>query len=277
MLWSPADGRESEAKALLAELLVELREEHAGEVPDRLCVEEVELHESLDGRFSGPVGVAHDFGDARLIFEAEALLGATGEKMQVTAHRPEEALGAVEAAKLRGGEKARLHEVGGALDALHIFADPVESVEVAEAALAVLDVGFDHVAAVAHADVAFVALGELGGNELGGRARYDVLAKSRDGPVEQLLIPPEPAGFQKGGSDRHVLLREGDELRDRANRMADLQLEVPEEMEHRLGRSRLIGSRRLRGQKHEVEVAVGRHLATTGAAKADQRQPFGRL
>ena len=67
-----ADRRKREAEALLAQLLVELRKEHAGKVADRLRVEEIELHEPLDRGFPGPVGVMHDLGDVRLIVEARA-------------------------------------------------------------------------------------------------------------------------------------------------------------------------------------------------------------
>src|SRR4029079_16077724 len=157
-----------ETEALLAELLVELREEQAGQVANRLRVEEIELHEALDRRLPGAVGVVHDPRDARLIFEAEPFLGPAGEQVQMAAHRPEEALGAVEPAKLCGGEQPRSDEVAGALDAMDILADPVKRVEVAKAALAVLDVGLDDIAAVAHLHVTLVALGELGGDELGG-------------------------------------------------------------------------------------------------------------
>ena len=76
-----ADGRKREAEALLPQLLVELREEHAGQVADGLRVQEVELHEALDRGFSRAVGVMHDLGKPRLIIEAQALLGAAGEQM----------------------------------------------------------------------------------------------------------------------------------------------------------------------------------------------------
>ena len=143
--------RQGEAETLLAQLLVELGEEHAGQIADRFGIEEVELHEALDRGFSRPVGVMHDRGDARLIFEAQPLLGAAGGDVQVAAHRPEEALGALEAAELGGGQQPRADEVGGTFDAMHIFADPIERMEVAKPALAVLDVGLDDIAAVAHA------------------------------------------------------------------------------------------------------------------------------
>src|SRR6185312_1688305 len=102
-LGSPPDRREREAESLLAHLLVELSEEHAGQVAHCLCVQEVELHETFDRGFSGPVGIVHELGNARLKFEIEPFLGAAREQVKVTAHRPEEALGPVEAAKLGVG------------------------------------------------------------------------------------------------------------------------------------------------------------------------------
>ena len=108
------------------------------------------MHEALDRGFPGPVGVVHDLGDLALIVEGQPLLGAAGEQVQVAAHRPEEVLGAVELAELGGGQQAGLDEVGRPLDAVDIFADPEERVEIAQAALALLDVGLDDVAAVAH-------------------------------------------------------------------------------------------------------------------------------
>src|SRR5690242_10878930 len=73
-----ADRRKGEAETFLSQLLVELCEEEAGQVADGLRVQEVELHEALDRRFPGPVGVIHDLRDLRLIFEAEPLLRAPG-------------------------------------------------------------------------------------------------------------------------------------------------------------------------------------------------------
>ena len=71
----------------------------------------------------------------RLIVEAQPLLGAPGERMQVAADRPEEALGAIESAELGGGQQAGADQIGRPLDAVHIFADPIKRVEIAQAAL----------------------------------------------------------------------------------------------------------------------------------------------
>ena len=50
---APAKRGKCEAETLLAELLVEMREEHAGQVADRFRVQEIELHEALDRGFPG--------------------------------------------------------------------------------------------------------------------------------------------------------------------------------------------------------------------------------
>ena len=49
----------------------------------------------------------HDLGEARLIVEVQALLGAPGQQMQMAPDRPEESLGPVEPA-VRRREQARL-------------------------------------------------------------------------------------------------------------------------------------------------------------------------
>ena len=58
------------------------------------------------------------------------------------------------------------------------FGDPEQRVEIAQAALAVLDVGLDEIAAFARLEMALVALGELAGDEGLGPACGDLLAKA---------------------------------------------------------------------------------------------------
>ena len=86
-------------RPLPGELLVEMGEEDPGQVADRLRVQEIVAHEALDRRFARPVGVAHPRRDLALIVEGEPLLGAAGDEVEVAAHRPQEALGALELAQ----------------------------------------------------------------------------------------------------------------------------------------------------------------------------------
>ena len=224
--------------------------------------------------FPGPVGIMHDLGNARLIVEAQPLLGAAGEQVQMAAHRPEEPLGAVEAAEFGRGEQPGADEIGRPLDAVDIFADPVERVEVAKAALAVLDVGFDDVAAVAHADVPLRRARRAWRRRTRPRVPATTsLRKRAHGRVEQLAVAPQPARFEEGRADGHVLPGERKHWRGRADRVADLELEIPQQVERWL-RPRAPGRvRRRGGQEHQVEIAERRHFAAAGAAEADQREP----
>ena len=98
----PHEGRQGEAPALAAHLLVQLGEEQAGQIADRLRLQEIELHEPLDRRLAGPLGIAQRPRDRRLMVEAQPLLGPAGGQMQMAAHRPEEALGPLEPAIFLG-------------------------------------------------------------------------------------------------------------------------------------------------------------------------------
>ena len=51
--------------------------------------------------------------------------------------------------------------------------------------------------------------------------------------------------------------------------MTDLQLQVPQQVEHGFRGPFLLSSGRLGGEEHQVEVAVGRHFTASGAAEAD--------
>ncbi len=84
----------------LAVVLLQRGAEDARQVADILGDEEIVLHEALDVAQAGMGGVAEAAGHLALDVEGQALLGAAGEEMQVTAHRPEEILGLAEEPQL---------------------------------------------------------------------------------------------------------------------------------------------------------------------------------
>ncbi len=149
------------APAALGHLVVEMGEEHAGQVADRLRGQEIEMHEALDRKAAASLGETHAPGDLDLQVEGEAVLGPFGDIVHVAAHRPEEILGALELAQLGRRQQPDRDEIGDRRHLVHIFADPEQRVQVAQAALAFLDIGLDDIAAVAHQLVARLALGEL--------------------------------------------------------------------------------------------------------------------
>src|ERR1700709_2243134 len=100
--------------------------------------------------------------------------------MDVAADRPQEIRAAPEGAVLLGIEYAALEQLIGLAHAVDIFRDPEQRMQIAQAALAVLDVGFDQITRLSGAAVTLLALGELGGDELGRGALHDLLVEPRD-------------------------------------------------------------------------------------------------
>src|SRR5213078_4751767 len=106
-----------------------------------------------------------------------------------------------------------------------ILGDPEQRVQVAQAALALLDVGLDDVARIAHAGVALVALAELGLDEVAAVARSELLGVAFHQLVEQLAVAPDVARLQERGADGMVAVGVAQALLDRAGGMADLEPE----------------------------------------------------
>ena len=128
---------------------------------------------------AGMLGVAEPQRDLALDVERQPLLGAAGQEMHVAADRPQEVLAAAEQLELVGLEHAALDQLLDVVHAVDVFGDPEQRVQIAQAALAVLDVRLDQVARLAGAAMALLALGELGGDEFGAGALHDRLVEAR--------------------------------------------------------------------------------------------------
>src|ERR1700759_2314443 len=95
--------------------------------------------------------------------------------------------------------------------------------EIAKAALAVLDVGLDQIARLPAAALAFLALGELGGDEFRGGGLHHFLVEARAQFAIGRLVAAQKARFEDRGSYPHVAARLPDRFIDRTRGMADLQ------------------------------------------------------
>ena len=82
---TPADPGQA---ALVLLIGFEDRAENPSQIADILRDQEIVLHEPFDTARPGMIGVAHAAADLGLQVEGQPLLGAAGEIMQVTAHRP---------------------------------------------------------------------------------------------------------------------------------------------------------------------------------------------
>jgi hypothetical protein len=263
-------------RCALALLDLESRAEDARQIADVLGDEEIVLHEALDAARAAMVRVAHAPPDFALHVEGEPVFGPPRDVVQMAAHAREELLALVELGRLVGREDALQHEIGHLVDAVNVFADPEQRVQIAQAAFAVLHVGLEHVARVARALVALAALVELGLDEVGGRRLGDLGEKALLELEEQLVVAPQIAALEQGRADRVVLAREAQALFDRARGMPHFQPQVPQEIEHEL--DQLLDARAGFVGPHEqqIDVRLRGKLGTPVAADGRDRHALGR-
>src|SRR5215468_758228 len=124
--------------------------------------------------------------------------------------------------------------------------------------------------------MALVALGELGLDEVAAIAGQELLGEAAGELVEQRAVAPQVARFEKRGADGLVAIGIAQAFLDRARGVADLQPEVPQEIEHEL--YDLLAARRLLvgTQEQEIDVAKRGQLAAAVAAGRHHAQPLGR-
>jgi len=126
------------------------------------------LHEALNGGKAGARLVAEIAGDLGLDIKMKAFLRLAGQVVHVASHRPEEVVGLLEQTPFLAGKHAKPDEIASVANVVAIFGDPEQGLQITQAALAFLDVGLDEIATVTGLSVAFVALGQLGGDEFRG-------------------------------------------------------------------------------------------------------------
>ena len=168
-------------------------------------------------------------------------------------------------------EHAVVGQLFEVVDAIDVLGDPEQGVQVAQAALAVLDVRLDEIARLAAAAVALLALGELGRDEIRPGALHHLLVEARHQLVEQLLVAEQEARFEQRGADRHVRLGLPDALVDRAGGVADLQAQVPQAVENGLGDRLAPGGLLVGQQEQQIDVGTRRHQPAAVAAGRDDR------
>ena len=247
-----------------------------GEVADVLRDQEIVLHEPLDAAEARPGAVAEPGRDAALVVEAQTLLGAARHDVELAAHPPQELLAAAEQAELLGGEQAGPHKRCRVGHPVGIFGDPEQRVEIAQAALALLDVGLDEVARRSGAADAGLALGHLGGDELARRPGLDFAVEAGLEVVEEGGVAQDEAGFEQRRADRHVRLGLPHAFVDRAGRVADLLAQVPQHVEDGLDHALAPGRLLVGEQEEEVDVGPGRQRGAAVAADRRDAEPLRR-
>ena len=181
--------------------------------------------------------------------------------MQMTAHRPEEFGRSNEGTILATRERPALHHVLQGVAPIDMFDDPVERLQVAQAALAFLDVRLDHVAGIALARMTCITLCQLVSDEVGILAVDRILLELGQHLGRQGLVATDEARIQQGRLDCHILGRQLDTLGRGAECVAHFQPHIPQGVEHvfddALGmRGGLVGT-----QEQQIGVGGRRHHA----------------
>ena len=199
-----ADAAEEavEPRRVLRLALFELGADDAGQIADVLRDQEIVLHEALGRMQPRMLLVAEAARELRLQVEGEPLLRAPGDEVQVAAHRPEEIRAAQEQRIFLPRQQPRIDQRLVGADAIIVFGDPEERLQVALPALALLHVRLDQVARLADAGEARVALGELGGDELARRAGDDLVLEARLQLAEERRVAGDRPRLEQRGADR---------------------------------------------------------------------------
>ena len=92
---------------------------------------------------------------------------------------------------------------------------------------------------------------------------------------EQLLIAEDEARIEQRGADGHVGARQPHALIDGAGGVADLEAEIPQEIEHVLGNALAPGGLLIGKQEEKIDVRARREHAAAIAALGDHRHVLG--
>ena len=122
--------------------------------------------------------------------------------------------------------------------------------------------------------MALIAFCQLGLDKLAGGSLHDFGLKASGELGEQRLITQNVAGIDQGGADGDVAPRKLERLFNRAGGMADLEAEVPQEVEqvfyHALSPGRLLVGQ----HEQQIEVGGGCEQAPAEASGGNDRHAF---
>ncbi len=185
------------------------------------------LHELLDGTLGVFVGVAQQRGDAALVVEQQAVLGAACEHVQGVADLPQKVLGGSQQFVFAFQQEAlagqRVQVQGAVLAPSH----PEHRLDVAQAAGRAFDVGLKVVFGVVVLVMAGLEFGPFGQEEFlaGPHVRR---AGDLQHALAQLFGAGDGAAFHQVGDDREVGARLLGAFVDCAHALADFQPDVPQ-------------------------------------------------
>ena len=256
-------------------LLFQSGADDAGQIPYVLGDEEVIFHELFDGSAGRPVPISQTFRDVRLHVERKSFFSPTGDTMQLTADVPEEVFRRAECRELFIGKHAVPDELGRVDGAVQIISDPVEGLQVAQTALAVLDIGFDQIAALALFVMARIPFSELGLNEVPSGSHGDFCAEAFHKRFGEMRIATNEPRFEQACPHGHILPRKPQALVQRARRMADAEAEIPKHEKDEFDNAFAPRGSFEWAKENQIEIGKGRKQPAPVATRCDDRQMLG--
>ena len=200
------------------------------------------------------------------------LLGRTRDlEMEFATQTQEHLLGLLELLEVDGRQEARGRETGGPDAVAGRPGDPDAALDVAEGADAVLQIGLLEVSAAA----GLLASLALGLDDRAGERLPCLTGKQRRGLGfelgEEFRRAAQVTGLEQGDVQVQVILRVVGRFGDRADRLADLQTEIPERIEDRfdegLGRGGVA-----RHEDQQIDVAERAELRASITSRGDQAE-----
>ena len=106
-------------------------QENPRQIAHMCGVVKIVLHEMFNRTAPAVIGVSHAAGDLDLHVKGQLIHRATGNQVQMTAHRPDKVLGVVELAVFVRREHAQIDKRLWVVHVMHIFRDPEQGLQIA--------------------------------------------------------------------------------------------------------------------------------------------------
>ena len=122
--------------------------------------------------------------------------------------------------------------------------------------------------------MAGVAFGQFGVDELGGVLGKEILCQTLFQLCREGAVTCQKPVLQHGGPDGEILRAEADAVLDGAAGMADLQPQIPQDVEHGFNHALRPCGDLVGGQEQQVDVGKRRHFTPAIAPHRKDRNPF---
>ena len=230
----------------------------------------VAFHELLDREPLGGIPKAKHLGNGALVIKQQAVFGTACEHMQGVAHLPKKRLALAENAQLRVIHKAVGDNIGVLLGAEVTLSHPANHLDIPQATGGAFEVGLQVVLGVVVAVVASNLLLPLGFKKAVGGPQVRG-AQALAHLLTQTFRPGNEARLQQVGNHCDVCFGFPLAVVERANAVANLQADIPEEGDKSAQRLPVGGIVVVLKQQEQINIRMGMQFTTPVAAHGHQR------